>query len=72
MGNESTKGTYETEEVIYEVGGKRTNYKLIFPDDKLRHSCNANREYMYSGENQMLVGGSAPCDGPALYFSLLK
>ncbi|WP_439488570.1 hypothetical protein [Algoriphagus sp.] len=70
VGEESTAGTYQTEVLIYEVGGERKHYNLIFPEDKLRHSCHANREYLQIDENGMLVGGSAPCDGPALFFRL--
>ncbi|SFU08280.1 hypothetical protein SAMN04489724_3794 [Algoriphagus locisalis] len=72
VGNESTIGSFEKEELIYEVGGKKTNYKLFFPENKLVNSCSTNLEYMTINENGMLVGGSAPCDGPAIYLTLVE
>lgn len=72
VGDENASGTYQTEERIYEVGGKRTTYTLFFPDDDLRNSCSANIEGMFIDENKMLAGGSAACDGPTNFFSLEK
>jgi hypothetical protein len=72
VGTESISGTYQTEVLIYEMGDKRINYHLFFPEDKLRNSCFANRENLYINENGMLVGGSAPCDGPAVFFKLVR
>ncbi|UZD21650.1 hypothetical protein PBT90_19235 [Algoriphagus halophytocola] len=72
VGEESTSGTYKQEFKIYEVGGERKEYILNFEEDILRHSCFANREYLFIDENGMLVGGSAPCDGASLYFTLVE
>ena len=72
VGDESIAGTFRTEVLNYEIGGKRTTYTLFFPEDKLRNSCSANVEGMYSNENLMLVGESAACDGPTNFFSLMK
>ena len=72
VGNESINGFFEKEELIFEVGGKRTIYTLFFPEAKLINSCSANMEGMFIDENGMLVGGSAPCDGPSIYLALVK
>jgi len=72
VGKESTAGTFQTEVLIFEIGGKRTQYNLIFPDDKLIDSCFGISEKLYINENKMLVGETAPCDGPTLFFSLAK
>ncbi|MFC5626803.1 hypothetical protein [Algoriphagus winogradskyi] len=72
VGDDSIIGFFEKEELIYEVGGKSTHYKLFFPEDRLRNSCSANLEYLTIEENGMLVGGSAPCDGPSIYLALVK
>lgn len=72
VGEESASGTFQIEVLNFEVGGKRTTYTLFFPEGKLTNSCSANVEGMYIDDNKMLVGGSAACDGPTNFFSLVK
>lgn len=72
VGIETTSGTFKKEELIFEVGGKRTIYTLFFPEGRLTNSCSANVEGMFIDENILLVGGSAACDGPTNFFSLLE
>lgn len=72
VGNETISGTYRTEVLIYEVGGKRITYTLFFPEARLTNSCSANIEGMFIDDNKMLVGGIAACDGPTNFFSLVR
>lgn len=72
VGNETTSGTFKKEELIFEVGGQRTIYTLFFPEAGLSNGCSANVEGMFIDENGLLVGGSAACDGPSVFLTLVK
>lgn len=69
VGSETASGRYKTEIVVYEVVGEQRYYSLIFPDEKLIHSCSKVKEYLFVDEG-MLIGGDAPCGGTSTYFSL--
>lgn len=61
---ESADGTYSTgrnEDGFF----VQTFYK---EETSLRESCTTGREYLRLEESGTLVGGSLPCDGPALYY----
>ncbi|WP_092894336.1 hypothetical protein [Algoriphagus aquimarinus] len=69
VGNETTSGTFQLEDLIHGTNTKGTSYTLTFLDDLLRYSCYPNLEHLHLNMDNLLVGGSDPCDGITLYFS---
>lgn len=72
VGDETSTGSFVREERIYETHGKKTVYILNFIERKLVHSCSDLMEQLELDEAGVLSGGSAPCDGPTNYYSLVK
>lgn len=72
VGAETSTGSFVREERIYDTHGKKTVYILNFNEDQLVHSCSNLMEQLERDEAGVLSGGSAPCDGPTNYFSLVN
>ena len=65
---ESATGTYligENEDGLY--------VETFYPEEtELRESCTGGKEFLRLEQSGILVGGSLPCDGPALYYEKVE